>query len=159
MLCDKCKKNPATTHVHSIINGVAVEKNLCSYCAAAEGYVGGQGSIVDMLASMFGESMVHRPPQKGLRCGCCGSSFSEIAERGKAGCPQCYTTFKNQLLPSVQRLHGKTKHVGKVPANASEEMKRSAKLDKLKDALKDAIAAEEFEKAAQLRDEIRQLEA
>ncbi len=158
MLCDKCKKNPATTHVHTVINGVVVEKNLCSYCAA-EDYVGGQGSIVNMLASMFGESLAHRPPEKGLRCPCCGAAFAEIAERGKAGCPQCYSTFKNQLLPSIQRLHGKTKHIGKVPANASEEMKKSAKIDKLKESLKEAIAAENFEQAALLRDEIRQLEA
>ncbi len=158
MLCDKCKKHPATTHVHSVVNGVAVEKNLCSYCAA-EDYVGGQGSIVHMLASMFGESLAHRPPQAGLRCSCCGLSFADIAERGKAGCPQCYTTFKNQLLPSIQRLHGKTKHVGKVPSNASEEIKKSAQLDKLKERLKEAIMAEDFEQAAVLRDEIKQLEA
>lgn len=158
MLCDKCKKHPATTHVHSVVNGVAVEKNLCSYCAA-EDYVGGQGSIVNMLASMFGESLAHRPPQEGLRCSCCGSSFADIAERGKAGCPQCYSTFKTQLLPSIQRMHGKTKHTGKIPANASEETKRSAKILKLKEQLKEAVAAENFEQAVELRDQIKQLEA
>ena len=56
MLCDNCGKNNATTHIHSVVNGVLTEKNLCGYCAAKEGYGNFAGNgFAQMLASMFGD--------------------------------------------------------------------------------------------------------
>ena len=67
----------------------------------------------------------------------------------------------DKLLPSLQRIHGKTRHEGKVPLvrNASVEMPRVDKLAILEEELKKAIENQEFEKAAELRDEINKMKA
>ncbi len=158
MMCENCGKNPATTHLKTVLNGVVEEKHLCSYCAANSGYgnVGGL-SLTNMLASMFGESVSRGKPIS-KRCECCGASFSDIAQSGRVGCSECYTTFRNELLPSLNRLHGKAIHIGNTPVEEKNEDSLEERIKKLKKQLADAIKAEEFEKAAELRDEIRGLE-
>ena len=158
MMCEKCGKNPATTHLKTVVNGVIHENHLCSFCAANSGYgnLGGL-SLTNMLASMFGESISNGKPIS-KRCECCGASFSDIAQSGKVGCSECYTVFKDQLLPSLGRLHGKTIHTGKAPNEAEQTEKVSDKINKLRQSLNDAIKNEEFEKAAEIRDEIKALE-
>ena len=100
---------------------------------------------------MFGEAAHPQAIPTGgdqVRCSGCGSTFQDIAATGRAGCAKCYDTFYDQLLPSLQRLHGKTRHAGKLPASAGIEAK----------SLSLAIEKQEFEKAAALRDEIKALE-
>lgn len=159
MMCDKCGKNPATTHVRTVVNGKVSERNLCSHCAAKEGYGSfGKLSFANMLASMFGDSIESGTSTK-ERCRCCGSSFEDIAQSGRVGCSECYNTFRKELMPSLNRLHGKVQHVGKVPEiNKFEEQENQMTIEKLKSQLKAAVEAEEYEKAAQLRDEIKSLE-
>lgn len=159
MMCDKCGKYLATTHVKSIVNGVVKESNLCSHCASKEGYGSfGKMSLANMLASMFGDN-AQTISDGGVRCKCCGSSFSDIAQSGRVGCGECYETFKNELMPSLNRLHGKVQHVGKTPLNSTNsEDKIINRLKQLKVDLKKAVDNEEYENAAKLRDEIRELE-
>lgn len=158
MMCEKCGKNPATTHLKTVLNGVVHENHLCSYCAANEGYGNiGTLSLTNMLASMFGESVSRGKPIS-KRCECCGASFSDIAQSGRVGCSECYTTFRNELIPSLNRLHGKAIHIGNTPSSEKAEETAEEKIKNLKNKLSEAIAAEEFENAAKLRDEIRKLE-
>lgn len=158
MMCDICLKNPATTHIKKVVNGVAKEKHLCSYCAAKEGYSNfGNLSFANMLASVFSENHSNNLIAT-RRCECCGASFSDIAQSGKVGCSECYEVFKEQLLPSLGRLHGKTVHVGKVPNEQEVTENVSDKIEILRKSLNEAIKNEEFEKAAELRDEIKALE-
>jgi protein-arginine kinase activator protein McsA len=85
--------------------------------------------------------------------------FVDIVNNGKLGCADCYTTFYDKLLPSLQRIHGKTRHEGKVPLirNASVETPKVDKIEILSEELKKAIENQEFEKAAELRDEINKM--
>lgn len=158
MMCEKCGKNPATTHVKTVVNGVMHEKNLCAYCAAKEGYGSfGHLSLANMLASMLGDGL-QTGHLDSKRCPCCGSLFSDIVESGRVGCSECYDTFREELLPSLQRLHGNTVHVGKKPEVAENIPTRETRLKALKEKLSKAVAAEEFEEAAKIRDEIRLME-
>ncbi len=161
MLCEKCHKNTATTHIRTVINGVVTEKNLCGYCAAAEGYSKfSNNSFASMLASMFGSELA-TGNIKEIRCDCCGTAFSDIAETGKMGCSKCYETFNSKLIPYLRRVHGTTEHIGKRLGGKTAELvavSEESKIDNLRAQLLDAIKAEEFEKAAVLRDEIRKLE-
>ncbi len=158
MMCDNCGKNPATTHLKTVVNGVVHENHLCSYCAANQGYGNiGKLSLTNMLASMFGESISSGKPIS-KRCECCGASFSDIAQSGRVGCSECYNTFRQELMPSLNRLHGKAVHIGNAPYEQKPEETVQDKIKKLKAQLSDAIKAEEFENAAKLRDEIRALE-
>ena len=158
MMCENCGKNPATTHLKTVLNGVVKETHLCSYCAANKGY-GNMGnlSLTNMLASMFGESISSGKPIS-KRCECCGASFSDIAQSGRVGCSECYEIFRNELMPSLNRLHGKAVHIGNVPENQNAAQTIEDKIESLKIKLSDAIKLEEFEKAAELRDMIRALE-
>lgn len=159
MMCEKCGKNPATTHLKTVVNGVVHEDHLCSYCAADAGYTNfGSLSLTNMLASMFGENLSHNQLISKKRCECCGASFSDIAQTGRVGCSECYLTFKNELMPSLNRLHGKAVHVGGTPKEEKQIDKKTDKIKELKEQLKSAIETEDFENAAKLRDEIRALE-
>lgn len=155
MLCDKCKKRTATTHIHTNIGGVSEEMNLCSYCASVMGY----GSVFGgLVGSLLEEEQADARKKESPRCPCCGASFPEIAAAGKAGCAQCYAFFGSQLAPSLQRMHGRTRHVGKVPPAFQPEDEKNGRLARLKEELSAAVRSEEFEKAAGIRDEIRALE-
>lgn len=159
MLCQKCGKNPATAHVKRTVNGKTSEMHLCAACAAEQGFgkMFGGFNLGDFWGSLFAEPTAPAVTDT-VRCEGCGKSFREIVSSGRAGCPSCYTTFYDRLLPSVQRIHGKTGHVGKVACGASGEVRRLRELDDLRRQLNEAIAAQEYEECAKLRDQIRALE-
>ena len=160
MLCEKCGKNIATTHMKKTVNGETTEWHLCAACAAKQGLntVYGMGfDLGNFWGSLFAEPAAKEMADT-VRCPCCGRSFREIVQTGKVGCPSCYTTFYDRLLPSIRRIHGKAQHTGKTPCAASEEAKRDQELEQLKKELADSIASQEYEKCAQLRDRIREVE-
>lgn len=160
MKCEKCGKFEATTHIRSVINGVVREYNLCSNCASSEGYgSGSHNSLAGMLASMFGEFVPTGISDNAVKCSSCGASFSDIAKSGKVGCAECYKTFENELLPYLKRVHGSTKHIGKIPVSApimvvnTEETVESLRME-----LNRLVSEEKYEQAAVIRDKIRKLE-
>ncbi len=157
MMCENCGKNPATTHIHTVINGEVFEKNLCGYCAAAGGY-SAKNSLADMLVSMFGDTLTQSKLSDTTRCKVCGCTFSDIAETGKAGCANCYNTFYDELLPYLKRVHGSTKHTGNHPNRAPLVIKQEDKIGELRAKLAGLVKAEKFEEAAKVRDEIKELE-
>ena len=162
MLCQNCNKNEATTHLKRIINGETAETHLCSHCAAAMGYgsmFSGMGlSLGDLFSGFFGDVPVSKLSNRVVRCEKCGCSFDDIAKNGKAGCADCYRTFFDKLRPSIQRIHGKTEHLGKIPMGVGEDVRNAHRLSGLKAELNKAIDEQNFEKAARIRDEIRAME-
>lgn len=166
MICQSCNKNKATTHIKTIIDGNLKEYMLCSECAEKLGYSNPLDlfdfSFGNFLSSVFGNSTATGGAlQSGnvLRCKQCGSSIDEISKNGKVGCANCYETFKSDLLPLIERIHGNTTHVGKIPSSAGEHVKIKNNIKNLKQELKEAINKQEFERAAVLRDEIKNLES
>lgn len=160
MLCQKCGKETATTHIKTVINGAVTEQNLCGFCAAKVGYTGfHSGSLSGLLASMIGQSLQSNASVSASRCKCCNATFADIAETGKVGCANCYNEFGAELLPYLKRIHGSVKHVGKVPGSKElviTENKNS--VNDLKAKLASLVAAERYEEAAVVRDEIKRLE-
>lgn len=162
MLCQNCGKYDATTHVKRIVNGEAAEAHLCTDCARALGYTdvfGGFGNTFsDLLGSFFSEPAKSALNTRAIRCEKCGNTFSDIVNSGKIGCADCYRTFYDKLLPSLQRIHGKTRHEGKVPRiRQAENTSPSDSLIRLETELKEAIEQQNFEKAALLRDKINEI--
>ena len=161
MLCQNCRKNEATTHIKQIRNGVAAEYHLCRSCAESLGYSApftGTG-LGELFSSFLGDMLVSRLSNTVLRCEKCGCTFEDIVNSGKVGCADCYALFYDKLLPSVQRIHGQTRHVGKIPSGTGENIKLESRIAQTKEKLNRAIDDQNFELAALLRDEIRQLEA
>lgn len=158
MLCENCGKNTATTLVRTVVNGVVKEQRLCSKCA--KGYTGlPHSGLANMLASMLGDITDTRFIGEEAKCPICSASFSDIAKTGRVGCAECYKTFKNELLPYLKRVHGSTKHVGKVPNSAPlSVVPETENLEALRSQLSRLVSEERYEEAAVVRDKIRNLE-
>lgn len=158
MLCEKCGKNEATALVKQTVNGHSKTYHLCAACAKEQGFAVWNGlELGDFWGSLFAEPTL-RSAADTVRCEGCGRSFREITETGHAGCPRCYTTFYDRLLPSLQRIHGKVRHTGKIPEAAGENARAARKLEDLKRQLAESVEKQEYEECARLRDAIRELE-
>ncbi|PKG24519.1 UvrB/UvrC motif-containing protein [Niallia nealsonii] len=171
MLCSECNQRPATLHYSKIINGTKTEFHLCEQCAAEKGELfmlnGSSGfSFNSLLANLLNiepsfQQIKQNPYKKEdvLQCKECSMTFSQFLEVGRFGCPSCYETFKEQLQPVLKRLHGgNIEHKGKVPERIGGHILIKKDIGKLKEDLKELINKEEFEKAAEVRDEIRRKE-
>ena len=157
MLCDKCGQRTATTHIKTSINGIVEVHHLCPDCAKE--HSGGSSVMLDsLIGSFFGESLKSQPiTDNRKRCDGCGMCFDEIAQSGKVGCDKCYETFLEQLLPSLQRMHGRSRHAGKVPNRIVIEESTEDKIAELNNQMQKAIETQDFELAAKLRDQIKEL--
>ena len=163
MICQSCGKAQATTHFKRIINGEVTEGHLCSDCAKALGvndmFSGFDFGFSDLLNEFFADSPVAALSANSVKCESCGSSFNDIVKSGRIGCADCYETFFDKLMPSIQRLHGNTKHEGKVPLNeVTNEPEEANEVAVLREQLNKAIGDEDFETAAELRDKIKEWE-
>lgn len=169
MICQHCRKNPATTRIKRIANGELSEIALCGDCARKLGYGGLWGDWGIPLSTLFGGMMEEQPErERELRCPVCGSTFDEIARTGQVGCAQCYQTFRQRLSPMIQHIHGSTAHRGKSPLKAQlavgpktgmqvveEKPSRLAVLEEKEKQLRLAVEEQNFELAVVLRDEIK----
>ena len=164
MICQKCGKNAATNHIHTVLNGIVKDVYLCTDCAKKYKLIQFQGGGFEaMLSELLNDGVSHK---NSIRCDCCGLTLDDVKRTGRIGCSNCYNVFREFLLPTVQKLHGSTRHLGKSPlkreGNISAQPSESAEsidiIKDLKSKLQTAIADEEYELAAVLRDEIKRLE-
>ncbi|HZW49955.1 MAG TPA: UvrB/UvrC motif-containing protein [Bacillota bacterium] len=167
MLCQECQKKTANVHLTQMVNGQKTELYLCETCAAKHSPFGInlvfpiQFSMHHLLSGLMQETEVPTPEQGEkadlLTCPFCGMTFDQFKRQGRFGCAQCYDTFSDRLPPLFRRIHGSHQHTGKIPLRAGKELQFQNRLAKLKQQLQQAIAEEAFERAATLRDEIKQL--
>ena len=159
MLCQNCNSQNATTHIKRIINGKKEEMYLCQHCANELGYndIISNMNLGSFLGNFLGASTDIQKSLAGVeRCEMCGSSYSDIVSLGKVGCANCYDKFYDKLIGSIENIHGRAKHVGKV-TNKAYVPEQESTVDKLSRLLKQAIDEQNFEKAAKLRDKINEL--
>ena len=163
MLCDECGKRVATVHITKIENGKKTDFHLCEKCAMAKNSISinTSFSINDLLTGILNNTdyfpfKVGFPDE--LKCPVCGLGYSRFRETGRFGCSNCYKTFSDKLNPLFRRLHGNISHTGKIPVKAGGNMKNAREIEKLKAALSFAVKNEEYEKAAELRDRIKELD-
>lgn len=170
MMCERCGVRSATVHKVRVENGVKTERHLCEACARETGELaefssvgpGLFGSTFEELMKSFFElpTLERLPaghPRARVTCPNCGLSWSDFRRLGQLGCSQCYATFQEELIPVLKRLHGATEHTGKRPKERGESARRR-ELARLREELQQAIEAEQYERAAELRDRIRVLE-
>lgn len=162
MQCDECGENEAVIHLTQIMDNKMGTYHLCEACAAEKGLEPEPGvgnfPLTDFLAQMGQEPKepAHSAP---LACDYCGLTLKEFKKTGRLGCSHCYVAFDDHLRGLFRRLHGGTQHVGKVylPPDPTEA-DRTEQLSRLRRKLDVAVEKEDFERAAQLRDQIRELE-
>jgi len=166
MICQHCNNHPATTHIKRVVNGHAEEFHLCKHCAGESGLFDSDAgfgfALSDLFSGFLGSSVGLTPAVQSPRCNLCGVSLSEIVKSSRLGCAQCYETFYAQLKPTLQRIHGALEHTGKTPEDGNPELRRrreqEQQLADLREQIAQAVKDENYEQAAQLRDEIRKLE-
>ena len=183
MLCPRCNKNVATLRVTEVTefhgpdhpDNDVTENPLCDVCAQTLGLPasGPQDAspvapqiwkLLQMAQKGLGEGgaftgKVPATKKPTLQCPGCGLGLEELRRQGRVGCETCYKTFDAYLSDSLERLHGSTQHVGRVPGLPEGELERRQALEDLKGELQVAVREEDYERAADLRDEIQSLDA
>ncbi|MCG3128723.1 MAG: Protein-arginine kinase activator protein [Phycisphaerae bacterium] len=160
--CERCKKAQATFHLTNIkpSTGEKVETHLCESCAVEEGFIpkAATAQVEELLANLMA-SKAAGAKLSDLVCDECGMSFLEFRQNGLLGCPQDYDVFRESLEPMIERAQdGATQHTGKAPRRRGGAATPAADRRKLKKLLAEAVAAEDYERAAELRDRIREVE-
>ena len=174
MQCERCNKKKATVFYRENIGGRVKALRLCGECAEALEQAGELEDMSIPLSGLLspllrGEEGFLSLPFHGIapsaprgtvqKCPLCGADYAELAAVGKVGCPACYTVFSEELSEVVRAIHGHSEHRGKLSAGYRAKRERLSRLEILRGQLKKAVEAEEYERAAGLRDEIRNLEA
>jgi len=161
MLCSICKEKPATVHLTQIVGDKMQKLDLCEDCAKAKGINDPTSfGLADLdLVLGLGASQEIEQAAGGLELKCprCGFTQADFKKSGRLGCPECYQTFAEGLGSLLKTMHKGTRHVGKAPAALRQSRDLSDRLKTLQNKLAKAIKDEDFEQAALLRDEIRQI--
>ena len=172
MLCENCKKNQATVHMKGFINGAVTELHFCQECSinmvnmespiSLENIFKGilesvqsMGPIQMEMGQVTNRQAPHKTPGP---CTDCALTYEEFKSMGKLGCEACYQAFPKEIVALFKNVQGSTHHEGKFPKRSGEQIRRHREVDKLRISLKKAVDEENYEEAARLRDQIRDME-
>jgi protein arginine kinase activator len=167
LLCERCQERPATVHLTKIVNFEKTELHLCEVCAKQAGSELGiliepNFSFQNLIAGLLeGDLNLNQQPSavKSICCQSCGLTFSDFRKNGLMGCEDCYRYFREGMEPLLKKMHGSTNHNGKVPKRTGGKVRLRKEIDDLKRQLQQAVAQEDYENAARLRDEVRRRQA
>ncbi len=172
MLCQRCQKAQSTVHIDEVkvfrAPGAAEnevdQQHLCETCAQAADlpHIAVQQKTMDEVWKLLQMSAM-KAQKKQARvtptCGTCGTSLEHLRRNGRVGCQDCYTTFANYLDSLLERMHGSTEHTGRIPGMDVEAAQRRRAMNDAREQLDVAVGEENFERAAELRDELQRLES
>ena len=173
MQCDICGKKKATVHLTEIVDEQMSEMHLCEECARQKSVqMEQQFGLADLLAGLAdmgktsakGEASTASAKTVALNCSKCGLSYDDFRKFGRLGCGHCYISFREQLDALLKKIHGSNHHLGKMIAKSKKALPSGTSkakkddLGSLRQDLQEAIQDEDFEKAALIRDKIRELE-
>jgi len=161
MLCCICKEREATVHLTQIAGDKMQKVDLCEECAKTKGVNDPTGfSLADLLLGLGASQEIEQSAGGGeIRCPRCGFTQADFKKAGRLGCPDCYKAFGEGLDGLLKSMHKGTHHAGKVPESLRQTRDLSDRLKNLQKKLAKAIEDENFEQAALLRDEIKQMSA
>lgn len=157
LLCELCRSCDATLVCTRVVNNFRYEVHLCSECATLEGFATTppeNSELFDELSDALFESepAISSPEAVDeVYCPRCNTSRSEFERTGLLGCSECYEAFGNDLNVLMRRLHGATQHSGRRP-RPRRVFGASVDEATLRQEMQNAIAHENFERAAELRD-------
>ncbi len=158
-VCQRCNEAKATVHITDTVPQKR-EQHLCEACAEKEGVIVKPHHTTNEILQQFIKQKAGVSVSDDATCPKCGLTFREFQLNGQLGCPNDYDAFKALLAPLIERAHmGATHHVGKVPAAAGPAAQKQAGLFRLRRALEEAIEKENYERAARVRDQIREMES
>jgi len=158
-MCERCGKHPAQVFYTDIQEGKVSQFHLCKECAeelgGANASLSGEFAISNLLAGMLDEGIPGEEMATKTVCATCGLSYGDFKETGRLGCPDCYDSFSASLRHLLRRIHGSNQHEGKVPSSQLKLVAEKREVRRLQVLLQKAIEAEEFERAAEIRDQLK----
>jgi protein arginine kinase activator len=159
MLCQICQLNTAEIKIAHLANDKKIEIHICKECAEEKGINHPLMSLPDLFGNFISELLGDDFSQKhagqsGKKCPGCESTWEGFQETGLFGCDICYQFFEEDLKVVLRRIHGSNQHIGSRPKSFRHIVDES-ELVSLKSDLERAIGAEDFERAAELRDIMR----
>lgn len=183
MKCDNCGKNDANVKYLRNINGVKKEMNLCEECSQKLGINDINFDLpIDFSSFLEGffedfensDIISLMESKNSVQCKGCNSTFEDIINTGKFGCPECYETFETEIDNLMNKLHGSNRHKGRlgklgkakvekeektsdISNQESKKVEENERLEDLKKQLKELIKEEKYEEAAKIRDEIKRI--
>ena len=157
MQCCVCKDREAKVHLTQIVGDKMQKVDLCEECAKAKGVNDPAGfSLADLLLGLGASQEMEQAAGSGdLKCPHCGFTQADFKKAGRLGCSECYVTFADGLESLLKSMHKGIKHLGKAPQSLQQSRDLSDKLKSLQKKLDKAVEQEDFEQAAQIRDEIK----
>ncbi len=154
-MCEQCGEGEATVHLTQVADGAVRKLHLCGVCAAEKGIDLNPPASVNDLMEQMGGTPEPAPVAEGQpACPECHMSLEDFRNTQRLGCPFCYEAFAEELGKLLKDMHLSDTHRGKVPGYAHGRARGGEDLSVLHARLADAVAAEQYEKAARLRDEI-----
>lgn len=152
MICEECGTKLATVMITTVSGGEVRRRHLCVECMQKT-----KATMQDMLAMLLKSISPKAEPAPHITCERCGMTYAQFQGSGRLGCAHCYEAFSEPLKQIIGRIQGGTVHAGRRPPVSPEEAERERLLADLRARMDAAVAEENFEQAAALRDEIRSL--
>jgi len=159
MKCQRCTRQ-ATRHITEVLENDQLEEvHLCDGCCDA--FLREPLSASSHKKKKKSKKVIQEESDElaGRQCTSCGLKFIDYRNTTRLGCANDYQVFRDELLPLLESIHGEKQHSGKIPKRFPENRHIQLELSRLRRELTEAITKEEYETAARLRDDIRQLEA
>ena len=156
-ICQTCSKRKATVHLARFADGQWVPVHLCEEC-----YAKSEGEPEQASSKLFAQMLSAIAPDLqrmgDKQCPRCGMSYLEFREGLRLGCQKGYEEFSEALDGLLERIHGANRHVGKIPLGRAQKRTRHIRLEALRNELERVVKAEDFQRAAQVRDLMKELE-
>lgn len=167
--CERCNKYKANVHIVKVFDGIKKELNICEKCAKELGEFN-LNSItnventfsLNILGGLL-EYFNNNQPSSVIKindseCPKCKTTYAEFKNSGFLGCDKCYDQFMKILDIFIKRVQNSSEHTGKIPFRCGGNVIIKRELSSLKDDLQKAILSEEYEKAAEIRDKIKNIQ-
>ena len=162
MLCEECKVNEATYTLSVMMGDEIQTRHLCADCMAKMNMTLNSNNIKNLLSSILSAITGNDTPaevQQEIVCPRCHTTLSQFTKTGHLGCPGCYEAFQEKLQPMLLQIHGRVQHAGRQPLSTEDAQRARTRQEQLTRLMEQAVALEDFETAAQLRDQLRALAA
>ena len=177
MLCEICRQSQATIHIQEMIKGEKTTLYVCANCAAQKDLNAVEGEEINIAEILYklsapleGEDamMMDYPGKTDVNfdesvvsaviCPKCKWDMNKFQKTGRLGCENCYEVFSSILSETLRNIHRGVFHTGKSP-NMKSSGPNLVMLEilNLQKQLNNHVIREEFEGAAQLRDQINEL--
>lgn len=162
MLCQKCHKKRATIRYAEVVDGHVTDQFWCKDCMALQRSASEGFELSEVPSARPSKASIHKVVSRVVRaqrtCPQCETRLQSVLDTKMMGCPACYVQFADEIPALAAKLHEAQVHRGKTAHPSDVRTQLRSDLQAKRALLRSVLKSENYEAAAQLRDEIRELE-